>query len=110
MDRTNSIPLQGPNLWKPHHLKIDIQPEAQKLDSEDARIANYFDVIAGTSTAGPAYSLPQNLPQETVSDRRSNLTQELTCPTIQLSKVLSMTVFPDFRDVGWIAIVATNSL
>ncbi|VVA41569.1 PREDICTED: F-box, partial [Prunus dulcis] len=37
-----------------------------KLDSEDARIANYFDVIAGTSTAGPAYSLPQNLPPETL--------------------------------------------
>jgi patatin-like phospholipase/acyl hydrolase len=25
---------------------------AQKLDGEDARIADYFDVIAGTSTGG----------------------------------------------------------
>ncbi|CAL9001492.1 unnamed protein product [Prunus brigantina] len=63
---TDRRSTSGPNLWKPHHLKIDIQPEAQKLDSEDARIANYFDVIAGTSTGGPAYSLPQNLPPETV--------------------------------------------
>ncbi|XP_039145324.1 patatin-like protein 2 [Dioscorea cayenensis subsp. rotundata] len=29
-----------------------LESELQKLDGEDARIANYFDVIAGTSTGG----------------------------------------------------------
>ena len=29
-----------------------LESELQKLDGEDARIADYFDVIAGTSTGG----------------------------------------------------------
>lgn len=33
------------------YLSLSFEFE-QKLDGEDARIANYFDVIAGTSTGG----------------------------------------------------------
>ncbi|GMN35269.1 hypothetical protein TIFTF001_042198, partial [Ficus carica] len=32
-----------------------LEAELQKLDGEDTRIADYFDVIAGTSTGGPKY-------------------------------------------------------
>ncbi|KAI4316725.1 hypothetical protein L6164_024677 [Bauhinia variegata] len=32
-----------------------LESELQKLDGEDARLADYFDVIAGTSTAAPTY-------------------------------------------------------
>lgn len=34
------------------YLLIDRLDMMQKLDGEDARIADYFDVIAGTSTGG----------------------------------------------------------
>lgn len=32
--------------------KLDLSSLLQKLDGEEARIADYFDVIAGTSTGG----------------------------------------------------------
>ena len=33
-------------------VTLDILAIVQKLDGEDARLADYFDVIAGTSTGG----------------------------------------------------------
>ncbi|XWS25650.1 hypothetical protein CRYUN_Cryun27aG0086100 [Craigia yunnanensis] len=34
-----------------------LESELQKLDGEDARLADYFDVIAGTSTGGPVTAM-----------------------------------------------------
>nr|GEZ90639.1 patatin-like protein 2 [Tanacetum cinerariifolium] len=34
-----------------------LETELQKLDGEDARLADYFDVIAGTSTGGLVTSM-----------------------------------------------------
>ncbi|KAM0973546.1 hypothetical protein ACFX2J_016710 [Malus domestica] len=68
MDRTKSIPLQAPTYGNlitilsidgggirgliPGTILGYLESELQKLDGEDARIADYFDVIAGTSTGG----------------------------------------------------------
>ncbi|XP_022144317.1 patatin-like protein 2 isoform X2 [Momordica charantia] len=67
MDTTN-VPLQPPSFGNlitvlsidgggirgliPGTILNFLESELQKLDGEDARIADYFDVIAGTSTGG----------------------------------------------------------
>ncbi|KAK9946545.1 hypothetical protein M0R45_012006 [Rubus argutus] len=68
MERTKSIPLQPPTYGNvvtvlsidgggirgliPAAILDYLESELQKLDGEDARLADYFDVIAGTSTGG----------------------------------------------------------
>ncbi|KAK4779274.1 hypothetical protein SAY86_006802 [Trapa natans] len=68
MERTKSIPLQPPTYGNlisilsidgggirgiiPGTVLSFLESELQKLDGEDARLADYFDVIAGTSTGG----------------------------------------------------------
>ncbi|KAM1089006.1 hypothetical protein ACFX19_017045 [Malus domestica] len=68
MDRTTSIPLQPPTYGNlisvlsidgggirgliPGTILAFLESELQKLDGEDARLADYFDVISGTSTGG----------------------------------------------------------
>ncbi|KAI5354532.1 Hypothetical predicted protein [Prunus dulcis] len=68
MERTKSIPLQPPTYGNlitvlsidgggirgliPGTILAFLESELQKLDGEDARLADYFDVIAGTSTGG----------------------------------------------------------
>ncbi|PKI46094.1 hypothetical protein CRG98_033489 [Punica granatum] len=68
MERAASLPLQPPTYGNlitilsidgggvrgliPGTILAFLESELQKLDGEDARIADYFDVIAGTSTGG----------------------------------------------------------
>ncbi|KAJ4701791.1 Patatin [Melia azedarach] len=68
MERTNIASLQPPTYGNlitvlsidgggirgliPGTILAFLESELQKLDGEDARIADYFDVIAGTSTGG----------------------------------------------------------
>ncbi|KAK3423172.1 hypothetical protein EUGRSUZ_F00263 [Eucalyptus grandis] len=68
MERTTSVPLQPPTYGNlitilsidgggirgliPGTILNFLESELQKLDGEDARIADYFDVISGTSTGG----------------------------------------------------------
>ncbi|KAL3732813.1 hypothetical protein ACJRO7_022352 [Eucalyptus globulus] len=68
MERAMSLPLQPPTYGNlitilsidgggirgliPGTILAFLESELQKLDGEDARIADYFDVIAGTSTGG----------------------------------------------------------
>ncbi|KAK4752780.1 hypothetical protein SAY87_021578 [Trapa incisa] len=68
MERTKSIPLQPPTYGNlitilsidgggirgliPGTILSFLESELQKLDGEDVRLADYFDVIAGTSTGG----------------------------------------------------------
>ncbi|KAE8652095.1 patatin-like protein 2 [Cucumis sativus] len=68
MDETTNVPLQPPTFGNlitilsidgggirgiiPGTILTFLESELQKLDGEDARIADYFDVIAGTSTGG----------------------------------------------------------
>ncbi|KAM2273618.1 hypothetical protein ACFX1S_043532 [Malus domestica] len=68
MERTTSIPLQPPTYGNlitvlsidgggirgliPGTILAFLESELQKLDGEDARLADYFDVISGTSTGG----------------------------------------------------------
>ncbi|KAK4803389.1 hypothetical protein SAY86_003206 [Trapa natans] len=68
MERTKSIPLQPPTYGNlitilsidgggirgliPGTILSFLEFELQKLDGEDVRLADYFDVIAGTSTGG----------------------------------------------------------
>ncbi|KAF8006911.1 hypothetical protein BT93_K1031 [Corymbia citriodora subsp. variegata] len=68
MERTASVPLQPPTYGNlitilsidgggirgliPGTILNFLESELQKLDGEDARIADYFDVISGTSTGG----------------------------------------------------------
>ncbi|KAK3445018.1 hypothetical protein EUGRSUZ_A00540 [Eucalyptus grandis] len=68
MERTTSVPLQPPTFGNlitilsidgggirgliPGTILNFLECELQKLDGEDARIADYFDVISGTSTGG----------------------------------------------------------
>ncbi|KAF8023114.1 hypothetical protein BT93_F0571 [Corymbia citriodora subsp. variegata] len=68
MERTASVPLQPPTYGNlitilsidgggirgliPGTILNFLEFELQKLDGEDARIADYFDVISGTSTGG----------------------------------------------------------
>ncbi|KAE8126195.1 hypothetical protein FH972_020936 [Carpinus fangiana] len=68
MEATLHAPLQPPSYGKlvtilsidgggirgliPGTILCFLESELQKLDGEDARIADYFDVIAGTSTGG----------------------------------------------------------
>ncbi|CAL2234194.1 unnamed protein product [Prunus armeniaca] len=68
MNKSKSIPLQAPTYGNlitvlsidgggirgliPGTILGYLEAELQKLDGKDARIANYFDVIAGTSTGG----------------------------------------------------------
>ncbi|KNA03737.1 hypothetical protein SOVF_206230, partial [Spinacia oleracea] len=67
MERTNSL-LQAPTYGNlitvlsidgggvrgliPGTILAFLEDELQKLDGEDARLADYFDVMAGTSTGG----------------------------------------------------------
>ncbi|PKI46092.1 hypothetical protein CRG98_033487 [Punica granatum] len=68
MERTKSIPLQPPTYGNlitilsidgggirgliPGTILNFLESELQKLDGEEVRLADYFDVIAGTSTGG----------------------------------------------------------
>ncbi|KAI3439705.1 Patatin [Psidium guajava] len=68
MERTRSLPLQPPTYGNlitilsidgggirgliPGTILAFLESELQKLDGEDARISDYFDVVAGTSTGG----------------------------------------------------------
>ncbi|KAK9946549.1 hypothetical protein M0R45_012009 [Rubus argutus] len=68
MERTKSIPLQPPTYGNlitilsidgggirgliPGTILAFLESELQKLDGEDVRLADYFDVISGTSTGG----------------------------------------------------------
>ncbi|KAI6688153.1 hypothetical protein NL676_024981, partial [Syzygium grande] len=68
MERATSLPLQPPTYGNsitilsidgggirgliPGTILSFLESELQKLDGEDARIADYFDVISGTSTGG----------------------------------------------------------
>ncbi|KAM5558757.1 patatin-like protein 2 [Rosa sericea] len=68
MERTESIPLQPPTYGNlitvlsidgggiraliPGTILAFLESELQKLDGEDVRLADYFDVISGTSTGG----------------------------------------------------------
>lgn len=68
MERTKSIPLQPPTYGNlitvlsidgggirgliPGIILAFLESELQKLDGEDVRLADYFDVISGTSTGG----------------------------------------------------------
>ncbi|KAK3423175.1 hypothetical protein EUGRSUZ_F00261 [Eucalyptus grandis] len=68
MERSKSLPLQPPTYGNlitilsidgggmrglvPGAILAFLESELQKLDGEDARLADYFDVIAGTSTGG----------------------------------------------------------
>ncbi|KAF8023118.1 hypothetical protein BT93_F0575 [Corymbia citriodora subsp. variegata] len=68
MERSKSLPLQPPTYGNlitilsidgggirgliPGTILAFLESELQKLDGEDTRLADYFDVIAGTSTGG----------------------------------------------------------
>ncbi|KAL6207818.1 hypothetical protein ACLB2K_018771 [Fragaria x ananassa] len=68
MERTKSIPLQPPTYGNlitvlsidgggirgliPGTILAFLESELQKLDGEDVRLADYFDVVSGTSTGG----------------------------------------------------------
>ncbi|KAL3732802.1 hypothetical protein ACJRO7_022341 [Eucalyptus globulus] len=68
MERSKSLPLQPPTYGNlitilsidgggirgliPGTILAFLESELQKIDGEDARLADYFDVIAGTSTGG----------------------------------------------------------
>ncbi|XP_056177302.1 patatin-like protein 2 [Syzygium oleosum] len=68
MERSKSLPLQPPTYGNlitilsidgggirgliPGTILAFLESELQKLDGEDARLADYFDVISGTSTGG----------------------------------------------------------
>ncbi|KAL6207820.1 hypothetical protein ACLB2K_018773 [Fragaria x ananassa] len=68
MERTSSFAMQPPSLGNlitvlsidgggirgiiPGTILAFLESELQKLDGEDARLADYFDVISGTSTGG----------------------------------------------------------
>ncbi|OWM70904.1 hypothetical protein CDL15_Pgr014577 [Punica granatum] len=84
MERTKSIPLQPPTYGNlitilsidgggirgliPGTILAFLESELQKLDGEDARLADYFDVIAGTSTGGLVTAMLTN-PDENNNNR-----------------------------------------